>query len=99
VATRFIDELRISAGAEDELARHGIDPDEVLEVSWDEPGFYSDKVDGRDLMIGRTEGGRLLTIVIEQSPTIGAWDVVTGWESGAWERSRWRNSHRRAGRG
>ena len=91
MARRFIDELRISPGAEDELWGHRISPDEVLEVLWDDPAFFKDKVQGRSLMIGRTDGNRrLLTVVIEPTDTAGSWDVVTGWDSDKGETTQWR---------
>lgn len=33
----------------------------------------------RRLLIGRTDGGRTLTVVIEQTVESGTWLVVTGW--------------------
>jgi hypothetical protein len=95
MASRFINELRVSLGAEEELAAHGMVPEDAIEVWLEGPTFVRDKVLSRDLMIGRTVGGELLTIVIEPTPTYGAWDVVTGWPSDADERSAWRNDHRR----
>ena len=46
MARRYIDELRISANAEDELAGHRVSPDEALEVSWNGPRFFRDKIRG-----------------------------------------------------
>jgi len=40
----------------------------------------------RLLLIGRTDGGRLLTLVIERTVEPTAWLIVTGWESTAAER-------------
>jgi hypothetical protein len=37
-------------------------------------------------MIGATDGGRTLTLVIEQTPDPATWLVVTGWGSTAAER-------------
>jgi hypothetical protein len=92
-ARRFVDELRISVGAEDELWRHGVVPDEVLEVLWDDPAFFRDKVPNRSLMIGRTEGNRrLLTVVIEPTSATGVWDVVTGWASDKGETTAWKKA-------
>ena len=91
MAGPFIDELRL-AGAEDELSRHQVSVDESLEVSWSAPRFFRDKVQGRQLMIGKTDGGRLLTIVVQPTDTHGAWDVVTGWDSSQGERTAWQNA-------
>lgn len=40
----------------------------------DEPGR-------RRLLIGRTDGGRFLTLVIERTVDPAAWLIVTGWVS------------------
>jgi hypothetical protein len=40
----------------------------------------------RTLMIGRTDGGRFLTLVIERTDDQTTWLVVTGWSSTAVER-------------
>ena len=93
---RSIDELRVSVGAVEELWRHRVIADEVLEVMWDNPAFFLDKVPGRHLMVGRTEGSRrLLTVVIEPTATPGVWDVVTGWGSDKGETTAWRKSRGR----
>jgi len=36
----------------------------------------------RRLLIGRTDGGRALTLVIEQTIEPTSWLVVTGWTAG-----------------
>lgn len=41
----------------------------------------------RRLMIGRTDGGRFLTLVIEQTTEPTSWLVVTGWPSTDTERN------------
>jgi hypothetical protein len=92
VARRYIDELRISANAEDELAGHRVSPDEALEVSWNGPRFFRDKIRGRELMIGRTDGARLLTIVVQPASEHGAWDVVTGWDASTGETTEWQKA-------
>ena len=92
MARRYVDELRVSAGAVEELAAHGIIEDEVLEVSWNDAAFYRDKVRGRELMIGKSDGGRLLTVVVQPSGTLGAWDVVTGWDADRGERTEWQKA-------
>ena len=94
MARRYITELRI-INALDELWGNRIEEDDVLEVSWDDPAFFRDKVEGRDLMIGRTNGGRLLTIVIEPTDVDGVWDVVTGWDADKGEKTEWRKARPR----
>jgi hypothetical protein len=46
----------------------------------DEPGK-------RRLLIGRTDGGRLLTLVIEQTIDPTTWLIVTGWSATSAERN------------
>lgn len=41
----------------------------------------------RRLMIGRTDGGRILTLVIEQTIEPTTWLIVTGWSSTAVDRN------------
>ncbi|HWW66840.1 MAG TPA: hypothetical protein VNY83_02545 [Solirubrobacterales bacterium] len=40
----------------------------------------------RQLLIGYTDGGRMLTLVIEQTPEPSSWLVITGWTTAAHER-------------
>jgi hypothetical protein len=40
----------------------------------------------RRLLIGRTDGGRILTLVIERTVDPTTWLIVTGWESTEAER-------------
>ena len=82
----------MSAGAVEELAAHDVIDDEVLEVSWNDPAFFRDKVRGRELMIGKSDGGRLLTVVVQPGGMLGAWDVVTGWDADQGERTEWQKA-------
>ena len=87
---RYISELRFSASVEDKLASHGVEALEVLEVLWDGPRFFRDKVDGRTKMIGKTPSGRLLTVIVEPTqddPT--SYDVITAWAANKAERTAW----------
>jgi uncharacterized DUF497 family protein len=40
----------------------------------------------RRLLVGRTDGGRALTLVIEQTVDPTTWLIVTGWDSSRRER-------------
>jgi uncharacterized DUF497 family protein len=40
----------------------------------------------RRLLIGRTDGGRALTLVIEQTVDPTTWLIITGWDSSRHER-------------
>jgi hypothetical protein len=57
-------------GNEDELARHHITPHEVEQVFDNEPTWGANKrlAAGKWLMVGRTNGGRVLTIVVRHDP-------------------------------
>ncbi len=43
-------------------------------------------------MIGKNDGGALLTIIIEPAEEDGRWDVVTGWNSSKGERTVWQRA-------
>ena len=45
-----------------------------------------DEAAARRLLIGRTDGGRVLTLVIEQTIDPTTWVIVTGWEATGSER-------------
>jgi hypothetical protein len=40
----------------------------------------------RRLIIGETDGGRTLTLVVERTQDLGRWLLITGWEATARER-------------
>jgi hypothetical protein len=87
---RDVDELQFGVDTEDHLATHGVTMDEVLTVAFGSPRFFRNKVDGRLRMIGRTEEGRLLTIIVQPDNDDGAvYHVVTGWDASKAERTAW----------
>jgi uncharacterized DUF497 family protein len=47
-----------------------------------QPRSESDRV----MLIGRTNGGRVLTLVIERTPDPNSWVIVTGWTASPRER-------------
>ena len=87
---------------EDELAAHGLDLDDALDV-YDGPAKYfpqdgEDRVDDvgrivrqpeRILMIGPDAGGRLLTFVLELPDSNRVCHVVTGYPSAAKDLARY----------
>jgi uncharacterized DUF497 family protein len=78
-------------GNEGELSRHGISPEEVYEV-WENGPVWVPNVRHRAgdwKMLGRTNGGRPLTIVIRFYPDRGMLRVITGWNTTTGERSRY----------
>jgi hypothetical protein len=46
----------------------------------------SDPPDKRRLLIGRTDGGRALTLVVERTSDPTTWLTLTGWDATARER-------------
>jgi uncharacterized DUF497 family protein len=46
----------------------------------------SDPPDRRRLLIGRTNGGRALTLVVERTGDPATWLIVTGWDATTRER-------------
>jgi hypothetical protein len=81
--------LLIDPRAATKLARRGIDPKEVGQL----PGNGArgarnprPRKPGSRFLIGPTNGGRMLTVVIEREPADGGiWHVRTAWESSAAE--------------
>jgi hypothetical protein len=85
-------ELLATEVARDKLAARSISAAEIEQVPRNahvtarnpqetgEPG-------SRRLLIGRTDGGRVLTLVIERTAEPTTWLVVTGWSATAAERN------------
>ena len=76
-------ELEWDEGNESELDRHGIAPDEVEQVFDNHPTWAVNKTSGSGewLMIGRTDGGRFLTIVVTTTDRPWFIRAITGWDS------------------
>lgn len=77
-------------GNESELARHQITSQEVEQVYDNNPWWGANKRNrpGNRLMIGRTDGGRLLTVVLRVSMNSETIRAITGWDSTRGERAR-----------
>lgn len=85
----WVSELLFTFAAIDKLGSRGISVSEAHELPWNGPvvvhnpaGEHAD----RRLLLGRTDGGRYLTLVIEATADSGTWMVVTGWDSSPRER-------------
>jgi uncharacterized DUF497 family protein len=78
-------ELILSARAREKLGRRGISEREVLQLLWNSPDLptnpHAPTGSSRRLLIGETNGGRALTVVIEETHDPTTWRVITGWES------------------
>jgi uncharacterized DUF497 family protein len=72
------------------LARHGIRPAEVEQVYLNGGVFVPNRRRSSDwLLIGRTDGGQVLTLVLEYKVSRRLLRVFTGWPSTAGERRRY----------
>jgi uncharacterized DUF497 family protein len=78
-------------GNEMELHRHGLTPRDVYEVYTNGPVWVSNVRHhaGDWKMLGRTDGGRRLTIVVRLYSDRSVLRPVTGWDSTTGERSRY----------
>jgi hypothetical protein len=78
-----IHELVVTGRVLDKLGARSISADEVAQL----PGNSHETIRNprdparRRLLIGRTDGGRALTLVIEQTVDPTTWLVVTGWKA------------------
>lgn len=91
--------LVLNARAAAKLAARGIAASEVEQVRRNGPYVPRNphpRVPRSRLMIGETDGGRTLTVVIQ--PDAGddsAWHVMTGWQASRRERDTYRTHTRR----
>lgn len=78
-------------GNESELAAHQISPEEVEGVWWNGPVFVPNvkHKEGDWKMIGATEGGRRLTVIIRYDAGRRTVRPITGWLATPGERSKY----------
>lgn len=83
-------ELLLTEAAIDKLGARAISIDEIHQlprnatVAVHNP--HSDPPGRRVLLIGRTDGGRIVTLVIERTMDPTTWLVITGWDATTRER-------------
>jgi hypothetical protein len=84
-----IDELEFDDLNVDKLGKHAITPTEVVQLLDHGYTVRRNKKTGSGdrQLIGRTHGGRCLTIVLVETPVAGRWRPITGWECTEPERS------------
>lgn len=77
-----------------EAARHGVTTREIEQVFQNEPLFFPNKRGRRSqlVMIGRTFGGRLLTVPLAETPQPGLWRPATAFDSSRSEAARYRQA-------
>jgi hypothetical protein len=86
-----VSELLIAEAALDKLGSRTISAEEAEELLHNDHVTVRNPKDEtasgtRRLLIGRTDGGRALTLVIEQTLDPTTWPIVTGWEATDGER-------------
>lgn len=82
-------ELEFDDYNEDELHRHGVTPEEVMQLLSNRYTVRRNRKDrsGQRQLIGETDSGRVLTVVLAVTAVDSRWRPVTGWESTDAERS------------
>jgi hypothetical protein len=87
MAREAIHQLLATDTALDKLGALGISAQEAEQLLRNRHATVRNPRDGkRRLLIGRTNGGRILTLVVEATVDRTTWLIVTGWESTAAER-------------
>jgi hypothetical protein len=81
-----VSELLVTTTALDKLGARGISSEDCEQLPRNDHATVRNPRDAtasgtRRLLVGRTNGGRVLTLVIEQALDPTTWLVVTGWET------------------
>jgi uncharacterized DUF497 family protein len=86
-----IHELLVTEAGIDKLGTRNISTDEAVQLLRNKHVTARNPrgPDGerRRLLVGRTDGGRVLTLVVERTSDPTTWLIVTGWEATARERN------------
>lgn len=80
----LISELVFTVTAISKLAKRGISTDELIELPWNRYRVVATPHGpgpDRRFLIGRTDAGRFLTVVIAPTAEPTTWLVITGWEA------------------
>lgn len=84
-----ISELLETPAAIDKLGARGISTDDVRQLTMNRHRILhnpsGDRPDRR-LLVGRTNGGRFLTVIVEETVDETTWLIVTAWVSADRER-------------
>ena len=89
----IVHDLLATEAAIDKLGGRAISADEAGQLPRNahaivrNPTEADDESGKRRLLIGRTDGGRLLTLVIERTIDPTTWLIVTGWSATSAERN------------
>jgi hypothetical protein len=84
-----VHQLLASDVALDKLGPRGISAEEAEQLPRNRHQTVRNPAEAggkRRLLIGRTDGGRALTLVIERTADPGTWLIITGWDATEAER-------------
>jgi hypothetical protein len=89
-----VKQLLATEAALDKLGARGISTAEAGQTLWNRHVVIKNlrgsperpQRDARRLLIGRTDAGRVLTLVIEETIDLTTWLLITGWDSTRAER-------------
>ena len=78
-----VNDLLINETGIEKLGARGISEREARQVLQNDNAIGPNPRGGeeRRLLVGLTDGGRVLTLVVERTLEPGSWIVVTGWNS------------------
>jgi uncharacterized DUF497 family protein len=74
------------------IARHDVIPEEVEEVCHDEP-MTSETYKGRLRVVGLTQSGRILAVILAPTPDAGVYYPITARPADRKERRNYREEH------
>jgi hypothetical protein len=76
-------DLEFDDDNEAEFGRHHVSAVEILQVLDNAPVFFRNRKRHRAtiLMVGPTDGGRMLTVPLAPLPVEGVWRPATAWDS------------------
>jgi uncharacterized DUF497 family protein len=74
------------------IARHDVIPEEVEEVCHDQP-VTSETYKGRLRVVGLTQSGRILTVILAPTPEAGVYYPITARPADRKERRNYREEH------
>ena len=86
-----IREFELDDENEAKAARHGVRVRELLQLLDNPFRVFRNRRDrtATHLLIGRTNGGRTITVPIEPTPVEGRWRPVTAWPASEAEKARY----------
>lgn len=85
-----IAELLVTEAAIDKLGARGITTHDARQIPRNDHALarnpHAASPGKRRLLVGRTDGGRALTLVVEETVDPTTWLIITGWDSSPRER-------------